>query len=238
MQTEDSAWSPTRKRMQSVTVTHPGLSALQLDREGVRARVAAHLATKRPVEELGVERNRPADTKDFAFVGMAPKRSSQQDWYRCSFCQRDRQFAAGRIVLSSDSLLRLIGDDCWEKHLDKTRYAEEREDWDAYRRRQEFEKIRERVGPAATAVATCVRKVLQEHEALLQFVEGLPRILRERAPVLRERLQAAARRGGQLQVERVVHDYATGGNIFQFETVHRVSGIGAVLEQPRLYRTL
>ncbi len=66
-----------------MTPTCPDLSLSPLDREEARVRVAAHLAAKRPVEELGIERNRPADTRDFAFVGMAPKRTSQSDWYRC-----------------------------------------------------------------------------------------------------------------------------------------------------------
>jgi hypothetical protein len=52
----------------------PSISPI-IDREGARARVAAHLAAHRPVEELGIERNRPQDCQDFAFVGIAPKRA-------------------------------------------------------------------------------------------------------------------------------------------------------------------
>ncbi len=133
-------------------------------------------------------------------------------------------------------MLRLIGDDCWETHIDKARYVEERADWDAYRRRQEFEKIRERVGPEASAVAVQIRKARQEHEAALQFVEALPRIVREGAPVLYQRLQATARTGGLLQVERTVQDYAKGGFILQFETVHRVAGLTAVLSSAAVFR--
>jgi hypothetical protein len=209
-----------------------------LDREGVRARVAAHLAADRPVEELGIEPNRPADCRDFAFVGPAPERAGSGKRYRCSFCQTDQKFNAGRIVLSSDGLLRLIGDDCWERHLDRERYSQETQDYQDYRdylTRQRFEKLRERIHPATRDAARHIREVLQKSLDDLNFVESLPALLRRKAPSLFEQLREADRAGGALRVERLSRDYAVlehgGGERFapQLETLHFVAGLNAAL---------
>ena len=213
----------------------PASDSPVLDREGARARVAAHLATKRPIEELGVERNRPGDCRDFAFVGMAPKRSSQLSWYRCSFCQTDRKFSAGRIVLSSDGLLRLIGNDCWNQHLDTNRYGQEAQDWRDYERKQRFNRIRERIGPIIAAVAEKVHGTLRESSDAMRFVEEMPRQLRDGAPLLLNRLEQARRSAGRLQVERVVRDYVAVERgrserfLNQAETLHVVLGLDAAL---------
>lgn len=210
-----------------------------LDREGARARVAVHVATKRPIEELSIERNKPADSKDFAFVGMAPKRSAQSNWYRCSFCQTDRKFSAGRVVLSSDGLLRLIGDECWNLHLDKDRYGCEVQDWRDYERKERFARIRQKVCPAITTVADKVLDALKGSADALRFAAELPRTLRDGAPLLANRLEQARRNGGRLQVDRVVRDYAAmerGGSerfIPQAETLHIVRGLDAAVGSVR-----
>jgi hypothetical protein len=156
-----------------------------LNRESVRSRVAAHLAAKLPVEELDIAPDRPADTQDFAFVGITPKRSSRASWYRCSFCQRPFQFSAGRIVLSSDGRLRLIGDDCWNTHLDKDRYDEEAKDFRHYNTRQRFEAMRGRLHPAIGKAAQTLRQSIGQWEAEFRFVEQLPAQLEGIASVVR-----------------------------------------------------
>jgi hypothetical protein len=206
-----------------------------LDREGVRARVAVHLAANRPVEELGMERNRPQDCRDFAFVGIAPKRAGSGNRYRCSFCQTDQKFNAGRIVLSSDGLLRLIGDDCWERHLDRERYSQEAQDYRDYLIWQRFEKLRDRMHPATRHAARHIREVLQKSLDDLHFIGSLPALLKRKAPLLFQQLQEAHRAGGPLRVERVSRDYAAleqgGGDRFalRLETLHFVSGLSAAL---------
>jgi hypothetical protein len=172
---------------------------------------------------------------------MAPKRSSQSNWYRRSFCQTDRKFSAGRIVLSSDRLLRLIGDECWEQHLDTDRYGQEAQDWRDYERKQQFNKIRERICPAITTVAEQVRYVIRGAADALRFVESLPRKLRDEASILFNRLDQTQRDGGHLQVDRSVRDYGAmerGGSerfINRAETIHVVTGLDAALGPvPRL----
>ena len=208
--------------------------SLFLDREGVRARVAEHLAAKRRVEELGIEPNRPADCRDFAFVGIAPKRSLR---YRCSFCQRNEQFVSGRIVLSSDGLLRLIGDDCWEKYLDKARYNEEAQDYRDYTTRQRFMRLRDRIYPELCTMVQRLRDAGRNSKPDFQFIERLASRLQQEAPALFARLEQARRMGGQLRVERSVRDYAAmerGGGSERFinrpEALHTVAGLDAVLE--------
>jgi hypothetical protein len=226
-----------------VALAAPKISPV-LDREGVRARVAVHLAANRPVEELGIERNRPQDCRDFAFVGIAPKRASGNR-YRCSFCQTDQKFNAGRIVLSSDGLLRLIGDDCWERHLDRERYSQEAQDYRDYLIWQRFEKLRDRMHPATRDAARHIREVLQKSLVDLRFVESLPALLKRKAPLLFDHLRDAHRADGQLRVERASRDYVAleqgGGGRFtlQLETLHFVSGLNAVLGPvPDLEKTL
>jgi hypothetical protein len=206
-----------------------------LDREGVRAHVAAHLAAHRPVEELGIERNRPLDCRDFAFVGIAPKRTGPRSRYRCSFCQTEQKFGSGRIVLSSDGLLRLIGDDCWERHLDKDRYDKEAQDYRDYQTRQRFERLRDHLHPAIRDAAKRIRTLIIGSGEAVGFVEELPSLLKRHAPQLFEQLQEASRANGQLRVERSARDYAAmeraGAERFttRLETRHFVSGLQAAL---------
>jgi hypothetical protein len=205
-----------------------------LDREGVRARVAAHIAAHRPVEELGIERNRPQDSRDFAFVGIAPKRTGPASRYRCSFCQTEQKFGSGRIVLSSDGLLRLIDDDCWERHFDKDRYDKEAQDYRDYQTRQRFERLRDHLHPAVRDAAKRIRVAIESEDAF-RFVEALPALLKRNAPLLFEQLEQASCANGQLHVERTARDYAaierSGAERFttRLETRHFVSGLRAAL---------
>lgn len=212
--------------------------AVHLDRDSVRGRVAAHLEAGGSVEELGIEPNRPPDTTDFAFVGRAAKRQSHAQWYRCSFCQTDRKFSGGRIVLSSDKLLRLIGDDCWDRHLDSERYHREKEDLRDYERKQEFIRIRERLLPIVLALATELRDCLRASIQIIAFVDKLPTMTRQAAPPIFSILERTKRQGGALQVDRSSRDYSAMAQsgidrfILQPQTIHIVMGLDSVIGPP------
>lgn len=220
----------------TLATSSPDLEQRLPNRADVRLRVSAHLAEKRAVEELGIAPNRPADLHDFAFVGIAPKRSSQSEWYRCSFCETDRKFSSGRIVLSSDNLLRLIGDECWQKHLDRNRYEEEKQDYRNYERRQRFEQLRERLRPKLDATITKLHTVITNNEDTFLFVENLPDLIASGAPVLLEQFQQARRVGGQLRVERSVIDYAAmerdgrQRSVLRTEVIHTILGLNAIFK--------
>lgn len=220
-------------------------ASIFLDREKIRLHVATHLNEKLPVEALGIEPNRPADTHDFAFVGRAPKRQRQTTWYRCSFCQTDRKFSAGRIVLSSDQKLRLIGDDCWTHHLDKDRFKVEYDDWKDYERRRQFAEVRDRLHPVLTALAEQLQDLLKQSSEVIKFVDQLPYNVRDHAPWFANILFQVRRNGRTLQVERSIIDHAsysgTGSRryIIEAQPVHIVSGIDSVLmPPPEIERTL
>src|ERR1700730_4222387 len=196
-----------RQTTQSGIVPEWAATSPALDREDVRARVAAHIAAHRPVEELGIERNRPQDCRDFAFVGIAPRRTGPGSRCRCSFCQTEQKFGAGRIVLSSDGLLRLIGDDCWERHLDKDRYDKEAQDYRDYQTRQRFERLRDHLHPAVRDAAKRIRVLVIESEDAIRFVEALPMLLKRNVPLLFEQLEQASHANGHLRVERTARHY-------------------------------
>jgi hypothetical protein len=172
---------------------------------------------------------------DFAFVGLAPKRTGPNSRYRCSFCQTDQKFKSGRIVLSSDGSLRLIGDDCWKRHLDEDRYNREAQDYKDYLTRQRFDRLRDRFYPAIRNAAQQLRLlIISSHDDIL-FVEELPRLLRRHARSLFEQFAEARRAGDQLRVEKIVRDYTAierGGSdrsTTRLETVHFAAGLDAVV---------
>ena len=205
------------------------------DRETARELVGNHIAAKRPVEELGIEPNRPVDLHDFAYVGSTPKRSSQASWYRCSFCQTGRKFAQGRIVLSSDHRLRLIGDDCWNKHLDPKRHELELQDWKDYNTKKRFARIRHLLTPEVVEQASGVRTYLSNGQLSFVEAENLADFVKQQVPLLFEHLMAAHQRGGELQKDRRIRDYSAEERtdsprfITVSETVHRLRGLAPIV---------
>jgi hypothetical protein len=201
----------------------------------VRALVAKHLEKGLPVNALGIEPNRPLNKSDFAFVGITPSVKRHVDYYRCSFCQVNKKFSKGRIVLSSDGLLRLIGPECWDINLDADTLVEARQDWDDYTKHERFLRLKDRMQPLLTEAITNFSMLLRDHLDLISFLDNFPRRLAKEAPQLFSLLEKAHRMNGQLQVERTVRDYTRDGRngeaiyTFQLNTLHVVPGLRYII---------
>jgi hypothetical protein len=173
--------------------------------EETRRSLTLHFERGDPVAALLVEPNRPLDVQDFAFVGKTPEQKHRESYYRCSFCQTERKFGMGRIVISrSDRRLRLIGDECWETHINRDRFEAEAADYRAYTSRVAFENIK---GPLRDEIARIISglvRAMDRQGSAFEFVANLSHMMRATAPEFQRVIRDAYARGGHLTVERLV----------------------------------
>ena len=172
----------------------------------VRALVRHHLETYRALDGLDIDPSAPPKGIAFAIVTRTPRlqvysHRDHSNWRRCSYCERERQFADGNIVLCADGKLRLIGDDCWRQHIMEEDWRVAQEEHGLYKRRVRFETMMERYAPASQALQHDL-KDRSRWTASIQFVASLPALLHRRLPELYESLLAAVRTDGWLKVER------------------------------------
>ena len=118
----------------------------EIDR--IRREVKNLIERNGSLEGLVIEENKPSDGMLFAIVHETPKLAQSADhdkyfWYRCSYCERNKQFKNGKIVFCADRKLRLIGLDCWKNHIEEEAWSREKADWREYQRRTEFENLKE-----------------------------------------------------------------------------------------------
>lgn len=216
----------------------------------IRDRVRRHFDLGGSLDALGIAPTKPEAGTPFAIISRTPKLATysvadHSNWRRCSYCQRDRQFADGSIVACADGHLRLIGDDCWGKHIQEEDWATATLDHADYRRRVRFEALREQFAPAGRRLQASLKDRAQ-WAATVRFVVGFPTLVRERFPSIHDDLIAAARTDQLLQVERFVPVFAAlegrgGQRAVHSETedfrthrpqsvaLHRLSGAAALV---------
>lgn len=215
-----------------------------MDRELVettRKMIAAHLAAGRAVAELPIERMKPpVQNMLFEFVGNTPPAPIRDQWYRCSYCERNLQFRAGRIVLCADQLLRLIGEDCWVKHIENATWKAAKQDWAYYQKREAFNAIRAPLQRELATFGADLRVTIQARGNVFRTYQNIGAVMRRQMQPLCDRLDRARRLGGNLTVERVLssrqlelrRDASRGQAVSQFEIVslHRMQGL-AILDE-------
>lgn len=242
--------------MQAVIVTEPrpgrkpasgsvrpvALTAATVAR--MRTMVRRHLEEKKGPEALpGLRTDRPPTGLDFVVLakthkppGRDPKR------YRCPFCNHDRQFYDGRVLLCSDGDLRLIGHRCAGRHLGHAAYRLAEEDHRAFLRRERSGQLREVLVPLLIAAAGEVDAVRREHHDGVITAGLLSQEIKRIAPPLWTALASSLAAGGrgELTVVRRVIDHAANGQpgtaeapAFRWEavTVHVLAGGDAVCPQ-------
>lgn len=220
----------------------------------VRAEIKRHFETGGTIEELEIEPNSPVPGTAFAFVAPTPKLPSLANydrsfWRRCCYCQTDRKYKDGKIVLCADGYLRLIGPDCWHHHIDKLDWNAAKEDWAAYQRRERFETLKDRLKPALETFRSELRFTSEKFAGSIAFTDTFsPRFASLMPELARHLGNAISRNSGELSVDRMVPAFgalegAAGYRTSQekdqapryrpqAETLHRLAGVDA-LSQPQ-----
>jgi hypothetical protein len=194
------------------------------------------LKAGRDINELAIIGTRPSDCRNFAFVGVAPKRKGGRR-YRCSFCETSEKFDAGRVVLSDDGL-RLIGDTCWKTHLDEDRYEAERKDWTAHENRRRFAERRHLIASKVSSAIPAVRPLSTYYGAALAYIEELPRLLASDQTGFAALLHRSRPDNGRLYVDDRKPDPTMGndarGRPLRFiedrKSVHQIQGLAAAFD--------
>jgi len=205
------------------------------DVEHTRKLYAAHIEAGGTAEVFAPEPMRPEKGLDFAFIGRAPKRKSMSSYYRCSFCQTDRKFAAGNVVLSADGLLRLIGPDCWREHIDPEQYNAQEADLRDYELQERFAINSERIRIAVCDAVPRVLTLAYASKSLLDLAENLPKVIESDATGFKALMQRIRPDNGRLLVEASVPDERAGkderGRYLKYRLeqtlLHKVAGLDA-----------
>lgn len=188
-----------------------GVDPVELAR--VRAKVKDHLTAGRPLEELGITPTKPADGIKFAFVHPTPriigtaKTPDRSRWRRCSYCETERKWIDGSIVLCGDGELRLIGPDCWHTHIDEQDWAVATEEYEQYQRVERFKTARDSYFPAIRTLQAEIRVSRIESADSLAFADKFWSTFQSRFPDLARELEKSHRDDDRLLVERSVTNY-------------------------------
>lgn len=168
----------------------------------IRERVKAHIDAGRPLQDLGIEPNRPAAGLAFAVVGHTPKARSKDARHRCSYCETENKFDAGPIVYMSDERLRFIGPDCWDDHFESDAFKEEKRDYNLYMRRLEFSEVRGELVSEVRRYLVSLEDQWAEVRTSVAKADTLgERIGKQMSPVY-QAPSSAKRIDGRLEVER------------------------------------
>ncbi len=217
----------------NIEFSHTLIAPQQVDR--TRKLYAAHIAALGKAEDFATVGTKPEKGLEFAFIGRTEKRNSPSNYYRCSFCQTDRKFSAGNVVLSADGLLRLIGPECWKDHIDPERYQAQEADLRGYELRTRFAAYGGRIQQAVSDAIPRVRTLAYASASLLSHAERLPLAIASDTTGFGALLRRIRPAGGRLAVEQYLPDEAAGkddkGRYLRHRPeqvfVHQVSGLGA-----------
>ena len=147
---------------------------------------------------------RPAEKTTIAFVGRTPKAPNDHDlWHRCSFCQHDRKFQEGTIVLCEDHRLRLIGDRCWKNHIESGDYEDAKHDWMNFQSRDAFQRALPLLVAELTSVEDQLFGLLRTQAETLGEAGALPVETANVLEPIGRFLREAKREGGRLFVPRL-----------------------------------
>jgi hypothetical protein len=158
---------------------------------------------------LVIEENKPPDGMLFAIVHETPKLSQIADhdkdfWYRCSYCERNKQFKNGKIVFCADKKLRLIGLNCWKNHIEEEAWSREKADWREFQRRTQFENLRGVIIPAAMELQRELKDVRTTHVAAFKFADDFRGSFASLFPELANALLLAIEKDLPLTIDRLI----------------------------------
>ena len=178
----------------------------------VRLQIKRHIEANGTLSGLDIEATKPQRGTPFAFAHTTPRlpdeaKHDKSLWYRCSYCEREDQFMDGRMVYCADKRIRLIGLDCWKKHIEEHDWRTADKEWKRHRRRERFEKLRGEIYPAAMTFQNGLRDLPEAVRAAIYNLEEFPRRARKTMPDLVDVLARFERTGGDLSVERTVERY-------------------------------
>jgi len=204
--------------------------------EQLRNEIKAHIEKLGSLSGLIIEPFKPPKGMPFQFVHSVPKlpdiaKEDKGLWYRCSYCQRNRQFKTGKIVYCSDKELRLIGDTCWRKHVDLEEWQAAKEDFSIYQRRRQFEDLKERYAPAVITLRDTLRDSRNQIERVTNFINGFASNFRTTFPILAAAFDKALKNNRALTVDSFV-TLINGKTERRVETVFYFSGERALRQEP------
>ncbi|MEQ9326041.1 MAG: hypothetical protein RJQ21_01945 [Rhodospirillales bacterium] len=181
----------------------------ELERQ--RIRVKEIIDRTGGVEELAINGMRPPPNTPFAFVAMVPSvakhlRGDLSARHRCSYCQTSNKFLNGRIVICGDGELRLIGNDCWNKHISEEDWRIARNDFADWQRRKKFEEVSGEYPEVLDRLASSIKYSIEKNRKIFSFVSGMRSNLRNSMPELLDALDEANEKGGVLEIEERVLD--------------------------------
>lgn len=211
--------------------------------ETVRRRVGEHLREHGTLDGLAVDGKRPDPLHPLVFIGRTPAAKSRLAYHRCSFCETDRKFSRGFIVLCGDRHLRLIGPECWKSSRDADRFAAGRADFLNYEIECRFFRVKDRLAEELGQTAIELRRSVRQRQNWIAFAEKAHHAMANGNSALWREILEASRNSGQLTVERLVREkrgqqersYWTrvpvAGLMGVTALVRPISGITAVLDK-------
>ncbi|CAM3330191.1 hypothetical protein [Thalassospira profundimaris] len=208
--------------------------------EEVRVHTRHHLQKHKCIDGLSIDAKAPEHGTKFAFIASAPKlvSKSRENWYRCSYCEVDNKFMDGKIVYCEDKKLRLIGEDCWKRHIADDEWHGAKDEYRQFERKEKFKSLSVEYPQALKDINDSLKLVLAAPKTW-DFVDRYPVEFERRMSSLWRQLQIARSRDGRLSVLRRVVDYqaierggsGSGKKIQEF-TLHRVMGVEALSRSP------
>lgn len=195
----------------SVPVRTTGIDPIELAL--VRAQVAAHILATQSLDGLDIAPGRPEVDSKFAFVHLTPKLSvvskspEHSLWRRCSYCETNRKWIDGSIVLCSDHRLRLIGPDCWKNHVDEQDWNAATTEFQQYQRIARFKVAKNLYFPTIRALQGEIKTTKSILKSSIDFADRFGSNFRTKFPTLANLLVRAHRDDDRLVVERMSINY-------------------------------
>ena len=229
----------------------PSIDPVRLER--VRDEVVRLTQTTNSLDGLDIEPNAPPEGMPFAIIASVPllpeaKRQDRQHWRRCSYCERNMQFAHGKILFGADGRLRLIGDDCWKRHISNLAWGEARDDHAEYQRKVRFTRIQTQFPRVLDRINASVAHLIQQPECKKtcssfpgSFASVFPQLVADMAECLKRhqglgeikrvtRYSELEGRAGQRLADR--EDGTGPSSREEFVLIHAPVGLHALTEAP------
>lgn len=215
------------------------ISPQELDE--IRKNIALLIEHGKPIAELGIEKYAPPIGMPFEFVHSTPKlpdiaKDDRTLWYRCSYCETDRKFMEGRIVICADKKLRLIGLTCWKHHVSEQAWITAGESWKDYERRKKITILKERYVPAIDTFLSSLSMALKNSSQTISFTDNFRRSFERQFSVLVKLLRQAANGDRGLYINREIR-LPFGKRETRREPVHFLVGSKALFDSEEIVHT-
>lgn len=141
--------------------------------------------------------------KTYKPPGLDPKK------FRCPFCNHDKQFYDGRVILCSDGGIRLIGHRCAGNHVGHYEYRKANDDYEEILRRERFQELKADLFPLLKGALIELRSERNRHHQGMSEAGSLPQTIKRISEPVWKEMAAAVSAGGQghLKVARWVQDF-------------------------------